>query len=82
MTKHPTRCGDKQLFSLRYASEGYCSLAITGANNLELFGVSHKRISKDYLFNEIAIDSDYRVSDYCHCYNTNYDFSQTVVFKI
>ena len=85
MAKHPTKQGDKQLFSLRYDSKGYCSLAITDSNNLELFGVSHKRISKklaDYLFNEIATDSDYHVSDYCHRYNTTYDFLQTVLFKI
>ena len=85
MTKHPARGGDKQLFSLRYDSKGYCSLAITDAHNLELFGASHKRISKklaDYLFNEITTDSDYYVSDYCHRYNTTYDFLQTVLFKI
>ena len=85
MSKHPVRCGNKQLFSLRYDSKGYCSLAITDSSNLELFGVSHKRISKklaDYLFNEITIDSDYYVSDYCHRYNTTYDFLQTVLFKI
>ena len=85
MSKHPIRCGSKQLFSLRYDNKGYCSLAITDAHNLELFGVSHKRISKklaDYLFNEIATDSDYYVSDYCHRYNTTYDFSQTILFKI
>ena len=46
MLKHPAQCGRKQLFSLRYDSKGYCSLAITDAHNLELFGVSHKRISK------------------------------------
>lgn len=80
MLKHPYRCGDKQLFSLRYDSKGYCSLAITGSSNLELFGVSHKRISKKlakYLFNKTAIDSDY-----CHRYNTTYDFSQQILFKI
>ena len=85
MLKHPTRCGDKQLFSLRYDSIGYCTLAITDSSNLELLGVNHKRISKklaDYLFNEIAIDSDYYVSDYCHRYNTTYDFLQTILFKI
>ena len=85
ITKHPARCGNKQLFSLRYDSKGYCSLAITDSSNLELFGVNHKRISKklaDYLFSEIAIDSDYYVSDYCHRYNTTYDFSQTIMFKI
>ena len=83
--KHPTRCGDKQLFSLRYDSKGYCSLAITDAHNLELFGVHHKRISKklaDYLFNEVAIDSDYHISDYCHHYNATYDFSHSILFKI
>ena len=83
--KHPARCGSKQLFSLRYDSKGYCSLAITDAHKLELFGVSHKRISKklaDYLFNEVATDSDYYVSDYHHRYNTTYDFLQTVLFKI
>ena len=85
ITKHPARCGNKQLFSLRYDSKGYCSLAITDSSNLELFGVNHKRISKklaDYLFSEIAIDSDYYVSDYCHRYNTTYDFLQTILFKI
>ena len=85
MARHPTRQGYKQLFNLRYDSVGYCSLAITDAHNLELFGVSHKRISKklaDYLFNEIAIDSDYYVSDYYRRYNTTYDFKQTILFKI
>ena len=85
IAKHPTRCGNKQLFSLRYDNEGYCSLAITDSSNLELFGVSHKRISKSlakYLFNDIATDDDYYVSDYCHCYNTTFDFSQTIMFKI
>ena len=85
MAKHPARCSNKQLFSLRYDSKGYCSLAITESSNLGLFGVSHKRISKklaDYLFNEIATDSDYYVSDYCHRYNTTFDFLQTIMFKI
>ena len=52
---------------------------------LELLGVSHKRISKklaDYLFNEVTTDSDYYISDYCHRYNTTYDFLLTVLFKI
>ena len=83
--KHPIRCGNKQLFSLRYDSVGYCTLAITDAHNLEFFDVSHKRISKklaDYLFNEVATDSDYYVGDYCHRYNTTFDFLQTVMFKI
>ena len=42
MLKHHTRCCSKHLFSLRYDSKGYCSLAITDSSNLELFGVSHK----------------------------------------
>ena len=85
MFKHPTRCGNKQLFSLRYDSVGYCALAITDEHNLELFGVSHKRISKklaDYLLNEVAIDSGYHVSNYTRCYNTTFDFVQTTLFKI
>ncbi len=80
-----TRGGNKQLFSLRYDSKGYCSLAITDDSNLELFGVSHKRISKKlakYLFDDIAIDGDYYVSNYCLRYNTAFDFSQTILFKI
>ncbi len=85
MAKYPTRCGNKQLFRLRYDSKGYCSLAVTDAHNLELFGVSHKRISKklaDYLFHDVAIDDDYYVSGYCHRYNTTFDFLQTIMFKI
>ena len=85
MLKHPTRCCSKQLFSLRYDSIGYCTLAITDTHNLELFGANHKRISKkfaDYLFNDVATNSDYYISDYCHRYNTTYDFLQTIMFKI
>ena len=85
MFKHPDSCGDKQLFSLRYDSLGYCSLAVTDAHNLELFGVRHKRISKklaDYLFNEVTINSDYHISDYCDRYNTTFDFSKLILFKI
>ena len=85
MLKHSTRCGSKQLFRLRYDSIGYCTLAITDTHNLELFGANHKRISKkfaDYLFNDVATNSDYYVSDYCHRYNTTYDFLQTIMFKI
>ena len=85
MLKHPTRCGSKQLFSLRYDSIGYCTLAITDAHNLELIGVNRKRISKklaDYLFNEVAVDSNYYTSDYYHRYNTTFDFLQTLLFKI
>ena len=85
MFKHPARCGSKQLFSLRYDSKGYCTLAITDAHNLEFFGVSHKRISKKlagYLFNEVATDRDYYISDYCHQYNTTSDFLKKILFKI
>lgn len=83
--KHPIKQGDKQLFILRYDNIGYCTLSITDAHNLELFGVSHKRISKklaDYLFNDVAANSDYYVSDYYHRYNTTFDFLQTIMFKI
>ena len=85
MLKHPTRLCSKQLFSLRYDSIGYCTLAITDAHNLEFFGVSHKRIGKklaDYLFNEVAIDGDYYISDYSNRYNNTCDFLQTVLFKM
>ena len=85
MLKHPTRCCSKQLFRLRYDSIGYCTLAITDTHNLELCGANHKRISKklaDYLFNEVSTNSDYYISDYCHRYNTTYDFLQTIMFKI
>ena len=85
--KHPTRCGNKQLFSLRYDSIGYCTLAITDAHNLELFGVSHKRISKKLaqsLWN-YAIDDD-NIANISSCYtadyDTSYDFKQTILFKM
>ena len=84
IAKHPTRRGGKQLFSLRYNNKGYCSLAVTDSSNLELFGVSHKRISKklaDYLYNDVAIDSC-DISDCCHRYNNTFDFLQTILFKI
>ena len=83
--KHPTKQGEKQLFSLRYDSKGYCSLAVTESGNYELFGVSHKRISKSlakYLFNDIAFDDKYYISDYCDRYIATYDFHQTVLFSL
>ena len=85
MAKHPMKQGDKQLFSLRYDSKGYCSLAITDSSNYELFGVSHKRISKSlakYLFNDIAFDDKYYISDYCNKYINTYDFNHTVLFRL
>ena len=48
MAKHPIKQGEKQLFSLRYDSKGYCSLAVTDSGNYELFGTSHKRISRQF----------------------------------
>ena len=85
MAKHPTKQGEKQLFSLRYDSKGYCSLAVTESGNYELFGVSHKRISKSlakYLLNDIAFDDNYYIRDYCNRYITTYDFNQTVLFSL
>ena len=80
-----TKQGEKQLFSLRYDSKGYCSLAVTESGNYELFGVSHKRISKslaEYLFNNIAFDDKYYICDYCDRYIATYDFNQTVLFSL
>ena len=85
MAKHPTKQGEKQLFSLRYDSKGYCSMAVTDSGNYELFGVSHKRISKSlakYLFNDIAFDDKYYINDYCDRYIATYDFNQTVSFSL
>ena len=85
IAKHPEKQGDKQLFSLRYDSMGYCSLAVTDSGNYELFGVSHKRISKSlakYLFNDIAFDDKYYMCDYCSRYIATYNFNQTVLFSL
>ena len=85
MAKHPTKQGEKQLFSLRYDSKGYCSLAVTDSGNYELYGVRHKRISKSlakYLFNDIAFDDKYYINDYCDRYIATYDFNQTVLFSL
>ena len=85
MAKHPMKQGEKQLFSLRYDNRGYCSLAVTESGNYELFGVSHKRISKSlakYLFNNIAFDDKYYIHDYCDRYIATYDFNQTVLFSL
>ena len=86
MAKHPMKQGDKQLFSLRYDNNGYCSLAISyNSSNFELFGVRHKRISKalaKYLFDNVAFDDDYYISDYCDKYIATYDFNQNVLFSL
>ena len=85
MAKHPMKQGEKQLFSLRYDSKGYCSLAVTDSGNYELFGTSHKRISKslaEYLFDEIAFDDKYYINNYCDRYIATYDFNQTVLFNM
>ena len=83
--KYPMEQDEKQLFSLRYDSKGYCSLAVTESGNYELFGVSHKRISKslaEYLFNDIAFDDKYYINDYCDRYIATYDFNITVLFSL
>ena len=83
--KHPMRQGGKQLFSLRYDSKGYCSLAVTDSGNDELFGASHKRIGRqlaECLFNDIAFDGNYYISDYCNKYIAIYDFNQTILFRL
>ena len=85
MAKHPMKQGGRQLFSLRYDSKGYCSLAVTDSNNLELFGVSHKRISRKlakYLFNDVAFDDNYYVNDCCNKYISDSNFNKTVLFKL
>ena len=85
MAKHPIKQGEKQLFSLRYDSKGYCSMAVTESGNYELYETSHKRISKSlakYLFNDIAFDDKYYISDYCDKYIATYDFNQTVLFSL
>lgn len=85
MAKHPMEQGEKQLFSLRYDSRGYCSLAVTDSRNCELYETNRKRISKSlakYLFNDIAFDDKYYIRDYCNRYIATYDFNQTVLFSL
>lgn len=86
MAKHPTKQGDKQLFSLRYDSKGYCSLAVSyNSSNLELFGVSHKRISKklaNYLFDVVVFNDNYYISDYRDKYITSVNFNKNVLFSL
>ena len=85
IAKHPMKQGEKQLFSLRYDSKGYCSLAVTDGGNYELYGTSHKRISKSlakYLFDNIAFGDEYYINDCCNRYIATYDFNQTVLFSL
>ena len=85
MDKHPLKQGEKQLFSLRYDSKGYCSMAVTESGNYELYETSHKRISRQlakYLFNDIAFDDKYYINDYCDRYIATYDFNQTILFSL
>ena len=85
MGKHPTKQGGKQLFSLRYDSKGYCSLAVSyNSSNLELFGISHKRISRklaEYLY-DVAFDAKYYINDYCNKYISDSNFNQNVLFSL
>ena len=85
MDKHPLKQGEKQLFSLRYDSKGYCSMAVTESGNYELYETSHKRISRQlakYLFNDIAFDDKYYICDYCDKYIATYNFNQTILFSL
>ena len=84
--KHPTKQGEKQLFSLRYDSKGYCSLAVTDSGNYELFGVSHKRISRQlakvlYNYADNMNEDDF-ISCYTDKYITSYNYSQTLMFLL
>ena len=90
MSKHPVKQGDKQLFSLNYDSKGYSNLAVSyNSSNLELFGISHKRISRklaEYLFNYVIDDNNvskaellsYRTNKYIN----SLDFNHTVLFSL
>lgn len=86
MLKHPTKQGGRQLLSLNYDSKGYCSLAVSyDSSNLDLFGVTHKRISRalaKYLFNDVAFDDNYYINDYCNKYTSDSDFNQNVLFSL
>ena len=69
MAKHPTKQGDKQLFSLRYDSQGYCSLAVSyNSSNLDLFGIRHKRISKTLAKNLYNYATYKAKDDFISCY--------------
>ena len=86
MAKRPFKQGEKQLFSLRYDSMGYCSLAITDSSNLELHGTTHKRISKQLakvLHNYANYEAqDDFISCYTDKYITSYNYSQALMFLL
>ena len=86
IAKHSMRQGEKQLFSLRYDSRGYCSLAVTESGNYELFGVRHKRISRQlakvlYNYADNMNEDDF-ISCYTDKYITSYNYSQTLMFLL
>ena len=86
MAKHPMKQGEKQLFSLRYDSIGYCSLAVTDSGNYELYEASHKRISRKladalYSYADSMNESDF-ISCYTDKYVTTYNYSQTLMFLL
>ena len=86
MLKHPIKEGSKQLFSLNYDSVGYCSLAVTDSSNLELFGVSHKRISRKLANDLYSYADKINESDFISCntdkYMTTCNYSQTLMFLL
>ena len=87
MAKHPIKECEKQLFSLRYDSQGYCSLAVSyNSSNLELFGIHHKRISKTlakHLYNYATYKAkDDFISCFTNKYITSYNYSQTLMFLL
>ena len=87
MAKHPTKQGYKQLFSLRYDSVGYCTLAISyNSSNSELFGVSYKRISKKLADALYSYTDNINGSDFISChtdkYMTTYNYNQTLMFLL
>ena len=86
MAKHPMKQDDKQLFSLRYDSLGYCSMAVTESGNYELYETSHKRISRQlakvlYNYADNMNESDF-ISCYTDKYITSYNYSQTLMFLL
>ena len=86
MAKHPLKQGEKQLFSLRYDSKGYCSLAVTESGNYELYETSHKRISRQlaevlYNYADNMNESDF-ISCYTDKYIVSYNYSQTLMFLL
>ena len=86
MAKHPKKQGEKQLFSLRYDSKGYCSLAVTESGDFELYGTTHKRISRQlakvlYNYADNMNEDDF-ISCYTDKYITSYNYSQTLMFLL